>query len=994
MAFNFLKSLDADDIFISYSRADGGSYVKGIVAALSKEGFSCFSDKFGTDANRLPPETLFRKVRSAKTLVLLGTPKALDKPQHIAPEVIKFAEANGTARIVPVSFDQGMEMVDWSTTPWYAQVEGKAREREDLSALTTGEPSPAIVANIATASDYMKGKDRLRKYRNRALAGFLALLVAGFLAGGFALYGFWQARNSRLAAENAQKQAQDTIAKADEDVKKARNQADIDIKSAKDVANVEIQKAQDDARKKITEADALAKAADVKRVTAERLRRTALAEANRQQTIGSARSLASRAQNMLRQRPREVTRSLSLAIDAMKKSSTTGVHVVEADTALREGLALLPRIGSRIKYAHSVSALSPDGHYYAVSTGQKLRIFEAGSDTPPREVDCECATVALSSKPLRAATVTERGVEMIDVDEGARHHLIPFAEGVSAEMIALSPDGRYLATVGFGGESEGRFSKLWIVNTATGKAVKTFDFDPEAPATEEGSDNPKKKGTEQLAKDIAAMVIKDIAFGRNGSLAIGGKINTETGGTVGGRVIMWPVSEANLADDSFSNGEVIRQEFEVTAVSPGADDTYFATDLGVWKRFSGRSTYESVARLPSFPEEAGSQIERLAFSSNSEVEGLAVVRYVSGLVDDPTPQEQHIWELWDGIAQSEVSKVFHEEAIAHVGFKPGGQFVSTISSRPITEKPVRVFQTNNGAELVGGGIAPGSDDGEAIYVSPAAAYLITSGKEAIQVWDAWERKKTSVQFSQALEKVEAAAVGAGGNALALTGPGIGGGQTIVVYRKKDDSYAEWKRLPQNNMIETMVLSADGERLAVLYRYDTNFARVFDVSTGKDVMTDKLEHLNDVKLIMLSPSGRYLATVERIDESGKSEQPNRAQILDLNKGVMVNLLDDTLIECASFSQNDRYLGLGSGEGIVHVFETGRPEDEIARLQHTGKITAIAFSDNDKYVATASSDPHPYGLSEEESYPLRVWLLQPDDLITEASERLALLSQPRQ
>ena len=61
MAFDFLKSLDSDDIFISYSRDDGEAYLTGLDAALSNLGFSCFTDKRGTDANRLLPATLFQK---------------------------------------------------------------------------------------------------------------------------------------------------------------------------------------------------------------------------------------------------------------------------------------------------------------------------------------------------------------------------------------------------------------------------------------------------------------------------------------------------------------------------------------------------------------------------------------------------------------------------------------------------------------------------------------------------------------------------------------------------------------------------------------------------------------------------------------------------------------------------------------------------------------------------------------------------------------------
>src|SRR5919109_465631 len=105
MVLQFLKSLDADDIFISYARADGSAYLTGLDAALSAKQFSCFTDRRGTDAGSLPPETLFRKVRLCKTLVLLATPAAVEKPEFIAEELGEFAKANGTSRIICVSFD-------------------------------------------------------------------------------------------------------------------------------------------------------------------------------------------------------------------------------------------------------------------------------------------------------------------------------------------------------------------------------------------------------------------------------------------------------------------------------------------------------------------------------------------------------------------------------------------------------------------------------------------------------------------------------------------------------------------------------------------------------------------------------------------------------------------------------------------------------------------------------------------------------------------------
>jgi hypothetical protein len=181
---NPLASLEADDIFISYSRDDGSAYVVGLDAALSAREFSCFTDRLGTDADPHLPDSLLAKIRGCKTLVLVGSPVALQRPDHLAPEVAEFARVNGTARIVSVSFDgpasSDRPLDDWSETPWYRYVVGKVREREDPQTLATGVPSPAIVDAIVAISDYMKGKDRLRLYQRRAvwtLAVLLALIV-------------------------------------------------------------------------------------------------------------------------------------------------------------------------------------------------------------------------------------------------------------------------------------------------------------------------------------------------------------------------------------------------------------------------------------------------------------------------------------------------------------------------------------------------------------------------------------------------------------------------------------------------------------------------------------------------------------------------------------------------------------------------------------------------------------------------------------------------
>lgn len=345
MPLNFLKTLDADDIFISYSRSDGEAYLTGLEAALSSRGFSCFMDRLGTDAGPVPPETLYRKIRLCKTLVLLATPGALQKPENITPELEKFARANGTSRIIAVSFDGGAQ---FAAVPadWEPFVGGKARQREDPQTLTTGQPSEETVKQIAKTSDYMKSKDRLRKYRNRALVVLAGLVLLSSGAGGFAWLQLRSTDEALRRAGEATDRADAEQARAAQKTQEAQAaQADADrakdeAKKQKEIADL----ATADAKAKTKLAEDAAREAEAASARA----RAAQDMAVRQQAIAAARSDANRAQTLMRRRPEEASRSLKVAADSMHKSVSARFHSLEADTALRESLALTPRLyGSR-----------------------------------------------------------------------------------------------------------------------------------------------------------------------------------------------------------------------------------------------------------------------------------------------------------------------------------------------------------------------------------------------------------------------------------------------------------------------------------------------------------------------------------------------------------------------------------------------------------------------------------------------------------------------
>lgn len=995
MAFKFLQTLGADDIFISYSREDGEPYLKGMQAALSARGFSCFSDRLGTEAGEKPPDTLYEKVRSCKTLVLLGTPGAIDSPENITPELDEFAKINGTARIICVSFDRGTQFAPFPKS-WHAYAVGKARVRETPAALTTGAPSPDILETIADASNYMKSKDRLRRYRNSALAVLGALVVAILAAAVIAVFMFRLANAAKLEADAATKraetekalaaqatqdarEAQKAALKAQEDADAARDEADRQkVEADRQKAEAGKQKelaglAAEDARVKTKQAEeATRRARDAARDA-----KAAQEEAATQKTVADARRLANHSQVLLRQRPENVEQSLEEAVDAMRISHGKNMHVLEADTALRDTLAMLPRLRKSHPYpSDSVVALSPDGLYFATQSEGKLTVYEYGGKAEPKVIDCDCNKVALSGGGAYAAVQTEDGLKMFDLKGDAPPRPLKLGDGVEGDKFALSPDGRYIALYLREGEDVDTHSVAQIYDAASGGLVKSFD-------------------------DLN-MFANDIAFGPTGNLAVAGRHTTQVNGKFAGRVALWTLNPSDdtaapeLTAESFPAPDLIPLDSEVKAVAPG-DGSTFAADRVVWARTAGRVRYRPVGLLGYSSEEkrndTETSVKHMALSPDGGT--LTLVREIKA-VGDSSADEGDALDVWDAAGREEQSRVFHEKEVVSVGFKEDG-LVATMTGAPTKDEPARVFQAADGKEVEKIVYGPAGGDGDVKYVSPGDGRVVSIAGGVATVWDVWARKKQTAAFGGALQNVEAAALSPGGRFLALTGKGAGG-WLFVIYSSDGVAYNERKRFANpSEPVEMMSLSEDGSRLATLHHYDTSYVRVWDTNTGgsvtpdalrfqHEVETESFNSIPDMRLIALSPRGGFLMTTDR---------RNRTWLLDLSKGSAAEMtelpsLDGATVTSAAFSRDDRYLGLGADDLYLHVFDTRGREGltEIALLQHTGKVTAVAFSDKLKYVATASSDPHSYHVHEEKSYPVRVWLLQPPDLIDEAEARQRL------
>lgn len=1054
------RPLDADDLFISYSREDGATYLDGLSEALSQMGFSCFDDRSGTEAGRLPPKTLFRRIRNCQTFVLLATPAAVGDSEFLAQEVRAFADANGTARIVAVSFDGGRDSLDdWSGAGWVEQVDGKARARELPEAVTTGTPSDAVLSRIEKQSQYQKSKDRLRKYRNRALYVLAFLVVTIAVASGVAWRQLVRAAQAMSEARAAQAQAQAAKAAADTaraDATEQRRRAEEAAREALEKTELAAAAARDATEKArlAEEAAGRAKEAEAFAVAQQRRAVREMIRANSEAAVADIRAGANRAQSYLRQRPEDVGGSLSIALGAMKKAESSGFRNADADAALRESLALLPLRRGRVPVGSPRGvAFSPDGlHYATVGTEagtQGLRVYEIserdGQDvTPPLlERDCDCTAVALDNGLAHAAAALRNGggFKIFDLKDDSRSRVLDDVKGArgekvaSAEKLALSPDGRYLAlSVDEGGSME--HSKLLVLDTESGVPAKIYDDD----AAGGGVKDAAFGRTGRLD-----MLIMDVAFGTTGDLAIVGLHL----GTLEGRAVIWhlradaptPGTPPRLNADSFGNYEVIPQGWSVKAVAPGADETYFATDKGVWKRPAGQTRFDPVARIPPPVSDDLPSVERIAFRHGGT--RLVLARR------DSTGAETV--EVWDAAGYRSQAEAFHTDEVSDVGFEPGGRLVAALTgrdSKDVKDGPegenrahrLRVYQTDTGAKVAAP--EPRPEDSDAFYVGPDAAQIVTLSGDTARVWDVWAKggagRPRVAAFGGAFGLLKSVGLSPGGRFLAVAGH-VGDTTRVVVYRSDGGDYAEVMRFGFDRLDffgGGLNLSADGRRLAVFAPLDRSPVRVFDDGVENMALRQRLDDLDDVNTIALSPNGRYLVVSESTGVN-TFRQTGRTRLLDTSATSWETLLDDEHVTAVAFSPDGAYLGLGSEEGVLHVFETAKAKDggakgagrglreEIARLRHEGSVTAIAFSYDGRYVATASTarglqeellrdmqhvafvtatagdgrdaatasnQPQPYESEERRSYPLRVWPLRPAELIQESKQRLEQVKPP--
>ena len=752
------------------------------------------------------------------------------------------------------------------------------------------------------------------------------------------------------------------------------------------------------------EAERLREEAEKQREEAQRLRE----EAELQSQIALSRQLTAQAELLLDQQGNLLQRAILLAVEGLRRFPS-----VEANTTLRRGLALLPRLVQRLPSLMEVSAvaLSSDGRYLLrADTDKTVEIWDVMSNRQLfrfiHELALKQATFSADGRSL--ATVdsdnTVRVWETVNCQQLAR-----LSNGSTVNSVTLNRDGRYLVTTGSDGN-------VWLWEVPTGRQLArlphdgivysaAFSLDGRflVTASMDSSARVWEVATGRLlTRLVHATGVRVALFSPDGShVATAGDdyfVRLWTWGATGNLQPMlmfheYPVNALAFSPDGgylataskdraariwemTRGSQVARMTHKgsVSAVVFSADGRYLATTsedrtVGVWEASTGYQLICLPHQDVNFKDKGYAQIP--AFSPDG--------RYLI------TAGENGAGGVWEIV----LDHLSHQRSVSALAFSRDERMLVTCSEDGTTRvwevaSGYRRLFLSHGSKAWSVAFTPHSrylaiayEDGaielwevasgrqvlrlahkravNAIAYSPDGRYLASaSGDETARVWDV-----TNGQLLTTLVHSDNV------NAVAFSPDG-----RYVATASNDATGCLWEAftgrqvacLRHKMIVNTVTFSPDGRSLATASWDHT--AGIWEASTGRQRLL--LPHQSRVWSVAFNSSGTCVATASKDSTAG---------IWDLASGKQLQSLPhDDSVSAVTFSPDGNYVATASDDQGARVWEvtSGR---QIAYLAHEDSVRAIAFSPDGRYVASASTDGVAY-----------LWLWRSEDLIAEAGLRL--------
>jgi WD40 repeat protein len=386
---------------------------------------------------------------------------------------------------------------------------------------------------------------------------------------------------------------------------------------------------------------------------------------------------------------------------------------------------------------------------------------------------------------------------------------------------------------------------------------------------------------------------------------------------------------------------------DVRAVAFSPDSRYLATAGGdhtarVWEISTGREMTrirhgrELYSSGPIFGE-----VNAVAFSPDG--------RYLASAGDD---QVAYVHEVLSG---KRVASMTHEGGyVGAVIFSPDGSYLATASG----DRTARVWKVTSGEEVVRlthNGIV------KAVAFSPDGRYLATASDDGTaQVWDTSCREIIAhIALGETVNDPEKQAL----KAIAFSPDGrylaVGGKKGVldgIIVIWDTSSHSEVRRIEfggtygvslPNATVNAIMFSPDGHSLVTANEDWT--ARLWDVATGRQLQQFAHEgfyfNINAVYAIAFSPDGHYIATGSGDGTTGIWEMQSGRQIACLTSGISVRAV--------AFSPDGHYIATAGSDRAARIWEMSG-KSYLVCFQHNGPVYTLATSPDGQYLATGSQD----------------------------------------
>lgn len=448
------RYLGGDDVFLSYSRADGVVYAQGLAAELARRGFACRIDLYDTDTSADIPARLKHVIRRAYLFLVIGSPAAWQS-KYVQLEIEEFA-ATGRNFVV-VGFGAGIV-----EARWFDAVAGRVVQ-ERPRALLTGRPSRAIIALAVESFRFQKRNQRLRRVAGLTAASIGVMLLVGAIGAVVLRRNVTQTQAELAGAKHQLTRTESTLGRAQQELSGAQGQLE---RAKTDLASTEERRTRAAAAAAAQEAIARARKDATDAVSVRnQLGYTPVRDAVN--AVRAARSLAGlgltgEADVVLR----SVRSTLPVLLDVPPSQPVAWPEPVEGVIASRDGSIMAGqtrageqtvvwrsgasqvlhrfRCGEPAGFVHL--AFSMDGRNLAQDCAGRLTVFdlESGARRPGFSAGWTNQVVFGAAHLFLVAQGEVESLAAFDLASGAPVRLPLHERG--PRRLVLGPDGRFLVT--------------------------------------------------------------------------------------------------------------------------------------------------------------------------------------------------------------------------------------------------------------------------------------------------------------------------------------------------------------------------------------------------------------------------------------------------------------------------------------------------------------------------------------------------------------------